>query len=409
MQVLDEVGNGLRKGRYPDKELRLQGRPGPPQGLADQLEALTHGSPRDHARARTPPSRTRCSSLPSTSPATVLEDDRRAGHRRCPPRHGDARRAPRDALVRVPVAGLPRAGGGASASRACRAARSRPSARPTCSPAPTRSSRPSGCPMPTGSLPATSAPATCCRYRETDPYLEAGFEATGDEDVDQMAFFELGLGRPRVLSAEGREAAATRWYAGDERPDAPRSRPRRPPAARRAATSCRWPARCAPPSASAPTSGARPTDGSSRSTTGAVRTPRPTSTSPSRCSIGEPIVDEFAVDLGAGAPDRLRVAPTSPRQHRTRSSPPRTAPSSRHGHGRGQPADGHRPTDTRASGTEPADGIRPRALLAQAASLGVAAAAPQVDPADRAQARCRRRRPTATSRGRPRAGRARRG
>ena len=55
-------------------------------------------------------------------------------------------------------------------------------------------------------------------YRPDDPNLEYGFEATGDEDVDQMAFFELGLGRPRVLSAEGREAAATRWYAGESGP-----------------------------------------------------------------------------------------------------------------------------------------------------------------------------------------------
>lgn len=36
---------------------------------------------------------------------------------------------------------------------------------------------------------------------DDDPLLEAGFEATGDEDVDQMAQWELGLGRPRVLSA----------------------------------------------------------------------------------------------------------------------------------------------------------------------------------------------------------------
>jgi len=55
-------------------------------------------------------------------------------------------------------------------------------------------------------------------FRPDDPNLEAGFEATGEEDVDQMAFFELGLGRPRVLSAEGREAAATRWYDGDGGP-----------------------------------------------------------------------------------------------------------------------------------------------------------------------------------------------
>lgn len=57
-------------------------------------------------------------------------------------------------------------------------------------------------------------------YVDEDPNLEAGFEATGDEDVDQMAFFELGLGRARVLSAEGRDAAAQRWYDGDHGPTA---------------------------------------------------------------------------------------------------------------------------------------------------------------------------------------------
>lgn len=53
-----------------------------------------------------------------------------------------------------------------------------------------------------------------------DPYLEAGFEATGEEEVDRLAIFELGLGRPRVLSRLGREAAATRWYAGKGGPRA---------------------------------------------------------------------------------------------------------------------------------------------------------------------------------------------
>jgi len=57
-------------------------------------------------------------------------------------------------------------------------------------------------------------------YVEDDPLLEPGFEATGEEDVDQMAFFELGLGRKRVLSAEGREQAAQRWYDGDHGPKA---------------------------------------------------------------------------------------------------------------------------------------------------------------------------------------------
>ena len=55
-------------------------------------------------------------------------------------------------------------------------------------------------------------------YRGDDPLLEQGFEATGDEDVDQVAQWELGLGRPRVLSAEGREVAAQRWYDGAHGP-----------------------------------------------------------------------------------------------------------------------------------------------------------------------------------------------
>lgn len=57
-------------------------------------------------------------------------------------------------------------------------------------------------------------------YVEDDPNLEPGFEATGQEDVDQMAFYELGLGRARVLSRQGRENAATRWYDGDHGPRA---------------------------------------------------------------------------------------------------------------------------------------------------------------------------------------------
>ncbi len=57
-------------------------------------------------------------------------------------------------------------------------------------------------------------------YLSEDPLLVAGFEATGEEDVDQVGFFELGLGRPRVLSAEGRESAAARWYDGPHGPSA---------------------------------------------------------------------------------------------------------------------------------------------------------------------------------------------
>ncbi len=63
-----------------------------------------------------------------------------------------------------------------------------------------------------------------------DPNLEPGFEATGDEDVDQVAFWELGLGRPRVLSLLGREDAAQRWYEGAHGP--------RDPHAEQAAAKC---------------------------------------------------------------------------------------------------------------------------------------------------------------------------
>ena len=66
--------------------------------------------------------------------------------------------------------------------------------------------------------PGDIGPGDVLPARPDDPHLEAGFEATGDEDVDQVAFWELGLGRPRVLSAEGRDVAATRWYTGSAGP-----------------------------------------------------------------------------------------------------------------------------------------------------------------------------------------------
>jgi hypothetical protein len=57
-------------------------------------------------------------------------------------------------------------------------------------------------------------------YAGDDPRLEQGFEATGDEDVDEVALWELGLGRRRVLSREGRDQAAERWYTSDHGPEA---------------------------------------------------------------------------------------------------------------------------------------------------------------------------------------------
>ena len=72
--------------------------------------------------------------------------------------------------------------------------------------------------------PGDLGPGDVTPYLDADPLLEAGWEATGDEDVDAVASWELGLGRPRVLSAEGRDAAAQRWYDGEHGPAAPVAR-----------------------------------------------------------------------------------------------------------------------------------------------------------------------------------------
>jgi hypothetical protein len=58
-----------------------------------------------------------------------------------------------------------------------------------------------------------------------DDRLEPGYTATGgegvDDDADEVALWELGLGRPRVLSALGRDDAVDRWYSGESGPTAP--------------------------------------------------------------------------------------------------------------------------------------------------------------------------------------------
>ncbi|WP_132876097.1 DUF3027 domain-containing protein [Tamaricihabitans halophyticus] len=50
-----------------------------------------------------------------------------------------------------------------------------------------------------------------------DPRLVPGYLASDDPAVEEVAT-ELGLGRIRVLSREGRLAAADRWYRGDAGP-----------------------------------------------------------------------------------------------------------------------------------------------------------------------------------------------
>lgn len=54
-----------------------------------------------------------------------------------------------------------------------------------------------------------------------DPRLAPGFTQTDDEGTDRQEIWELGLGRARVLSQHGRDAAANRWYSGDAGPEAP--------------------------------------------------------------------------------------------------------------------------------------------------------------------------------------------
>lgn len=59
---------------------------------------------------------------------------------------------------------------------------------------------------------------------EDDARLVPGYFA-GDDDVDtamkKLVQDEVGLGRARVLSLEGRDQAAQRWYDGDHGPDVP--------------------------------------------------------------------------------------------------------------------------------------------------------------------------------------------
>ena len=53
-----------------------------------------------------------------------------------------------------------------------------------------------------------------------DDRLTAGYVLSDDPAVEEVSW-ELGLGRPRVMSREGRLATAQRWYDGDAGPEAP--------------------------------------------------------------------------------------------------------------------------------------------------------------------------------------------
>ncbi|MCB7136937.1 DUF3027 domain-containing protein [Cellulosimicrobium marinum] len=68
--------------------------------------------------------------------------------------------------------------------------------------------------------PGDVGPGDVLPFRADDPRLEPGYVATGDEEQDAVAIDELALARARVLSPQGRDEAAERWYRGSRGPTA---------------------------------------------------------------------------------------------------------------------------------------------------------------------------------------------
>lgn len=66
--------------------------------------------------------------------------------------------------------------------------------------------------------PGDLGPGDLLPGRPDDQRLVPAYASTEDEDVDRVVF-ELGLGRERVLSRDGRAEAAERWYDGEWGPD----------------------------------------------------------------------------------------------------------------------------------------------------------------------------------------------
>lgn len=70
--------------------------------------------------------------------------------------------------------------------------------------------------------PGDLGPGDELPYREDDPNLVPGYTVTDDADLseeDQELFWELGLGRERVLGPDGVRAAAQRWREGPGGPE----------------------------------------------------------------------------------------------------------------------------------------------------------------------------------------------
>ena len=68
--------------------------------------------------------------------------------------------------------------------------------------------------------PGDLGPGDLLPTRSDDARLAPGFTEVSDA-TDRQQLWELGLGRPRVLSPEGRDEAAERWYEGPSGPQSP--------------------------------------------------------------------------------------------------------------------------------------------------------------------------------------------
>ncbi len=66
--------------------------------------------------------------------------------------------------------------------------------------------------------PGDIGPGDVLPFRPDDPRLEPGWTPTGDPELDEVAIDELALARVRVLSPQGRDEAAERWYRGSRGP-----------------------------------------------------------------------------------------------------------------------------------------------------------------------------------------------
>lgn len=66
--------------------------------------------------------------------------------------------------------------------------------------------------------PGDIGPGDVLPFRADDPRLEPGWTPSGDPELDSVAIDELALARVRVLSPEGRDEAAERWYRGAHGP-----------------------------------------------------------------------------------------------------------------------------------------------------------------------------------------------